>query len=116
METTTHRTLGRGRPRVRLVEQSRGDAGGGDGIGTTRLTDKVQAARATIPSHTETVFLTVGEASRLLRLSPITLARWRIAGVGPPFRKFGRRVVYAAVDVTAWADGQTHHSTSELDE
>jgi len=58
------------------------------------------------------VFLTVGEAAALLRVSEITLARWRIEGRGPPYRKFGRRVVYALADILAWAEAQTRLSTS----
>jgi excisionase family DNA binding protein len=59
------------------------------------------------------VFLTVREAAELLRLSEVTLARWRIQGGGPAYRKFGRRVVYSRSDLTAWANGQTRQSTSE---
>jgi integrase len=32
-----------------------------------------------------------------------TLQTWRWMGVGPPFRKIGRRVVYAHADLEAWA-------------
>ena len=59
------------------------------------------------------VFLTVREAAALLRLSEITLCRWRIEGSGPPFRKFGRRVLYERSDLVAWAQAQTRLSTSE---
>jgi excisionase family DNA binding protein len=62
---------------------------------------------------TPTVFLTVSEAAALLRLSEITLGRWRIEGSGPPFRKFGRRVLYARADLDAWADAQRRHNTSQ---
>jgi Helix-turn-helix domain len=59
------------------------------------------------------VFLTVVEAAALLRISEITLSRWRIQGCGPPYRKFGRRVVYDRADLIAWADAQRKQSTSE---
>jgi excisionase family DNA binding protein len=62
---------------------------------------------------TPTVFLTVTEAAALLRLSEITLGRWRIEGKGPPFRKFGRRVLYATSDLIAWGEAQKRVSTSE---
>jgi excisionase family DNA binding protein len=62
---------------------------------------------------TATVFLTVSEAAALLRLSKITLGRWRIEGKGPPFRKFGRRVLYATADLIAWGEAQKRVSTSE---
>ena len=42
----------------------------------------------------------------------MTLARWRIQGCGPAYRKFGRRVVYAQADLTAWAEAQRRASTS----
>jgi hypothetical protein len=54
----------------------------------------------------------VREAAAFLRLSEITLARWRIEGRGPAYRKFGRRVVYARSDLIAWTDEQTSVSTS----
>jgi hypothetical protein len=59
------------------------------------------------------VFLTVRETAALLRLSEITLGRWRIEGKGPPFRKFGRRVLYATSDLIAWGEEQKRVSTSE---
>ena len=73
------------------------------------------------PSHLEpaepaaqpTVFLNAREAAMWLRVSPITLGRWRIEGTGPPYRKFGRRVVYAQRDLFSWAEAQKRLSTSE---
>jgi len=57
-------------------------------------------------------FLNVPEAAALLRVSEITLSRWRAVGCGPAYRKFGKRVLYARSDVLAWADGQRCQSTS----
>ena len=62
---------------------------------------------------TYAVFLTTSEAGNFLRISPITLGRWRIEGYGPPFRKFGRRVVYSRDDLLAWANQQARSSTSD---
>jgi Helix-turn-helix domain len=62
---------------------------------------------------THAVFLTTSEAGSFLRISPITLGRWRIEGYGPPFRKFGRRVVYFRDDLLAWANQQARSSTSD---
>ena len=59
------------------------------------------------------IFLTVREAAEFLRLSEITLSRWRTEGSGPSYRKFGRRVLYARADVVAWADDQKLLSTSD---
>jgi hypothetical protein len=64
-------------------------------------------------SDTSAVFFTVIEAAAFLRISPITLGRWRIEGCGPPYRKFGRRVVYARDDLLAWANQQARSSTSD---
>jgi Helix-turn-helix domain len=60
------------------------------------------------------VFLTAAEAAAFLRISPVTLGRWRIEGCGPAYRKFGRRVVYALADLAGWAEAQRQVSTSEL--
>ena len=65
------------------------------------------------PPNGATVFLTASEAADLLRLSPVTLGRWRIQGCGPKFSKFGRRVLYDRVELLAWAKLQTRGSTSE---
>jgi hypothetical protein len=68
------------------------------------------------PLHVENpdqCFLTVMEAAALLRVSQVTLARWRIAGVGPPDHKFSRRIVYSMSDLISWADAQRRQSTSE---
>lgn len=58
-------------------------------------------------------FLTTDEAAIFLRLSPRTLEKQRVLGGGPRFRKFGARVVYAAVDLRAWADSNTFGMTSD---
>lgn len=50
------------------------------------------------------MFLTAKEGAAFLRLSSITLSRWRAEGVGPAYRKFGRRVLYAKADLVQWAD------------
>jgi hypothetical protein len=60
------------------------------------------------------IFLDTREAAVFLRISPITLARWRIEGKGPAYRKFGRCVVYARADLTAWSDAQRRQSTSDV--
>ncbi|WP_398494338.1 helix-turn-helix transcriptional regulator [Variovorax sp.] len=58
-------------------------------------------------------FLTTQEAAEILRLSPRTLEKHRVLGGGPRFRKFGARVLYAAADVRAWADGRAYEMTSD---
>jgi hypothetical protein len=70
--------------------------------------------RDLIPDHIyqSPLFLTVGEVAALLRLSPVTLGRWRIEGRGPPFLKFGKRVVYGHAEVVSWAHAQKRQNTS----
>jgi hypothetical protein len=78
-------------------------------VNTTSQTIKPSAEDAPI-------FLTAKEAAALLRLSEITLGRWRIEGCGPAYLKFGRRVVYDRADIVAWAESQKRRSTSEQKE
>jgi hypothetical protein len=58
-------------------------------------------------------YLTNDEAAEFLRLSPRTLEKQRVIGGGPRFRKFGRRVMYAVVDLEAWADARSFEATSD---
>ena len=60
-------------------------------------------------------YLDNDEAAAFLKLSPRTLEKQRVVGGGPLFRKFGRRVVYALVDLQAWADARAYASTSQVD-
>lgn len=77
----------------------------------TRTFD-LSAPRA--PSPLNTTFLTQREAAALLRLSERTLERYRLSGTGPAFVKLGRRVVYRAADLDAFAQAHTYRSTSEF--
>lgn len=58
-------------------------------------------------------YLTNDEAAEFLRLSPRTLEKQRVIGGGPRFRKFGRRVMYAVVDLETWADARSFEMTSD---
>jgi hypothetical protein len=60
-------------------------------------------------------YLTNSEAAEFLRLSPRTLEKQRVIGGGPRFRKFGRRVMYALIDLEAWADARSFEMTSDPD-
>ena len=62
-----------------------------------------------------TTFLTQNEAAELLRLSPRTLERHRVAGTGPQFVKAGRRVLYRRDELDRWAAARTFRSTAEAD-
>lgn len=49
------------------------------------------------------IYLNQAEVADLLRLSERTLERWRLSRQGPPFLKFGRRVVYEVEALERWA-------------
>ncbi len=62
------------------------------------------------------LLLTVEEAAARLKLSKHTLNRWRVTGEGPPFVKYGPRLVrYAAARLDAWEQARSHSSTSEYE-
>lgn len=48
-----------------------------------------------------------------LKLSPKTLAKWRVYGQGPAFFKVGRKVMYDRSEVQAWLENQRRASTSQ---
>ena len=63
---------------------------------------------------THQILLTVQQAAARLQISVDTLNRWRITGEGPPFLKYGPRLVrYDEADLAAWGRGRTRLSTSE---
>lgn len=64
------------------------------------------------PVRPDRRFLDTVAAADYLGLSPRTLQKHRVYGGGPPFRKFGRRVLYALEDLESWADARTCDSTS----
>ncbi len=57
--------------------------------------------------------LRTNEAAEWLGLSGRTLEKHRTFGTGPAYRKIGGRVVYAIVDLQAWADRGSRTSTTE---
>ncbi len=70
------------------------------------------AAPATAPQPAQPArYLTNDEAAAFLRLSPRTLEKQRVIGGGPRFHKFGRRVMYSAADLEAWADARSFEAT-----
>ncbi len=59
--------------------------------------------------------LTVEEAAERLKISKHTLNRWRVTGEGPPFVKYGPRLVrYLEVALTDWEKRRTRSSTSDV--
>jgi excisionase family DNA binding protein len=60
------------------------------------------------------ILLTVEEAAARLKISKHTLNRWRVTGEGPPFIKYGPRLVrYREAVLDEWAAKRTRASTSE---
>ena len=58
--------------------------------------------------------LTVEDAAARLKISKHTLTRWRVTGEGPPFVKYGPRLVrYVESVLDEWAHKRLHGSTSE---
>lgn len=52
-------------------------------------------------------YLLPAEAATLLRVSPKTLAKWRSAGHGPPYRKVaGRLIRYVQRELEDWMQAQ----------
>lgn len=58
-------------------------------------------------------YLDTGEAARYLSLGRSTLAKHRCYGTGPVYQKLGRRVIYRASDLDAWAASYRRKSTSD---
>jgi len=56
-------------------------------------------------------YLPAPEAARLLGLSAGTLAKHRMCGTGPTYRKLGGRIVYAPDELKRWADRGLRNST-----
>ena len=62
------------------------------------------------------VLLTVEEAAARLKMSKHTLNHWRVTGGGPPFVKYGPRLIrYIDRVLDDWAQNRLHRSTSEYE-
>jgi len=59
-------------------------------------------------------FLNSKQAAEYLGLKPNTLAKMRVFGNGPKYRKHGFRVLYALDDLNAWSEASSRRSTSEI--
>lgn len=60
------------------------------------------------------VFLNTKQAADYLGLKPNTLAKMRVYGNGPKYRKHGFRVLYSLYDLNAWSEASSRSSTSEM--
>lgn len=69
----------------------------------------VEAASGSLPDESRPsgrevpAFLTTRQAAAFLSLSSRTLDRYRLAGTGPAFHRFGVRIAYARADLEDWA-------------
>ncbi|HBM89804.1 MAG: helix-turn-helix domain-containing protein [Parvibaculaceae bacterium] len=61
----------------------------------------------------ENTYLTTKTLAEYAHTSTRTLERWRSEGVGPPFRKWGHKVLYSLDDVEAYLDANRHDHTSQ---
>jgi hypothetical protein len=69
----------------------------------SRLEKKLdKVLRALRPAPLDRESLSEAEAGAFLGVSPHSLRDWRSRGVGPPFIKAGRRVVYRRADLEAY--------------
>jgi excisionase family DNA binding protein len=58
--------------------------------------------------------LTVQDAAERLNISKHTLNRWRVTGEGPPFIRYGPRLIrYAAPALDQWASEHQFASTRD---
>lgn len=67
----------------------------------------------TIPSPVSRRFR-ARKAAEYIGVSDSTLAKWRMRGDPPAFRKLGRVVVYDQTDLDAWLDTCRRTSTSDV--
>ena len=61
-------------------------------------------------------YVTQAQLAEVLRISERSLARMRSDGIGPIFRKAGRRVLYKMEDVEVWLNSRCFSSTAEAKE
>lgn len=63
--------------------------------------------------NNKSLFLNTNEAAEVLKLRPNTLAKMRVYGTGPEYRKHCRNVLYHIDDLKLWSDSHKYRSTSE---
>ena len=60
--------------------------------------------------------LTPKEAAVVVAMSDSWLAKARMTGDGPPYRKVGRSIRYSPTELARWLKAREHRSTSEYEE
>ena len=80
----------------------------------TPTSQRPQVLRPPLSPRSEPeLLLTPQETAIRLRVSGSFLAKARMTGSGPRFRKFGRSVRYAVQDLIDWERSRSRGSTSE---
>lgn len=67
-----------------------------------------------MPIETPGRMLRVEDVAAATSLSTSYLNKLRVSGLGPPFRKIGRAVLYDPGEVQAWLDRHCRSSTSDM--
>jgi hypothetical protein len=70
---------------------------------------KRQVKRRMLPWKRTAGYSSESETAEALSLSPRTLRKWRQRGIGPPWVKVGRRVVYSDESCLAWLKSSEIH-------
>jgi len=66
-------------------------------------------------TQSDSPYLDTRAAAGFLGLSSTTLESWRSRGGGPRYRKFGKAVRYAIIDLQAFADASARGNTSQTE-
>ena len=61
-------------------------------------------------------FLTTDELAFRWNMSKITLIQWRWNGLGPPFHKMGRKVIYKLKEIEVFEDQRIQYNTTQVNE
>jgi len=80
----------------------------------TELVSRKEPGRGQPQAGAILQLITPPDAAEFLRLSTSTLAKMRLTGRGPRYRKHGRRVVYDRIELENWSSRGERASTSEL--
>lgn len=65
------------------------------------------------PKPTIPDFITTNKVAEITGRSPRTVEKDRLTGSGPPFYKFGRRVLYRLDEVLEWTSSRRRRSTAD---
>lgn len=106
--------------RERVLSETRSRIAPSEAKGTAGASESdVSHASNESPKAPRNELLTTQEAADILRLSPRTLERFRVQGIGPKYVKLGpgkrARVAYRRADLASWIGESVFASTSEYE-